>query len=93
VKIQDMRYKANADVMRMGLWHISNEPPRPIREEMLASIAFLIQLAETMLIHLVMHSVSKRFPYIVVEIPDVDVDPKVPIRYRLSLDHSKLRMV
>jgi hypothetical protein len=67
-------------------------PPRPIREEMLATTEFLMQLAEAMLIHLVMYRVSKHFPYIVVEVPDTDVDPKIPIKYRLSIDPSRLRI-
>jgi hypothetical protein len=78
--------------IQVPMWHISNEPPRPIKEEMLASITFLIQLAEAMLIHLVMHKVSKQAPYIVVEVPDTDVDPNVPIKYRLSIDLTKLKM-
>lgn len=78
--------------IQVPMWHVSNEPPRPIREEMLSSTTFLMQLAEVMLIHLVMHRVSKQFPYIVVEVPDEEVDPKIPIKYRLSIDPTKLKM-
>lgn len=78
--------------IQVPTWHVSNEPPIPIREEMLASIDFLIQLAEMMLIYLVLLRLSKKFPFIVIEIPVGDIDPNVPIRYRLSIDPSKLRM-
>jgi hypothetical protein len=73
--IEDFSLMPDAKI-QVPMWHVSNEPPRPIREDMLASITFLIQLAEGMLIHLVMQKVSKQFPYIVVEVPDADVDPK-----------------
>lgn len=76
-------------------WRLSNSDTpeaRPIKEEMHAAIAFLVQVAEAMLIHLVMHKVSRQFPFLVEEILDEDVDVKVPIKYRLSIDVTKLRM-
>lgn len=66
--------------------------PSPIKEEMFAAVEFLIQVAEAMLLHLVMQLVSQRFPYFIEEIPLENVDPKMPIKYRLSIDISKLRM-
>lgn len=78
--------------IRMPMWHLSDQEPRPIKDEMDAANYFLMHIAEAMLIHLVMHAVSRKFPYIIEEIPDDKVDEKAPIKYRLSLDISKLRM-
>lgn len=73
------------------MWYVSGETPRPIGEEMPAAVAFLVQMAEAMLIHLVMHAVDKRFPFIIQELSAGQVDPKMPIKYRLSIDVSKLK--
>jgi hypothetical protein len=40
-------------------WYLSDDTPRPIREEMSAAVEFLIRMAEAMLIHLVMVRVTK----------------------------------
>jgi hypothetical protein len=74
------------------MWYVSGETPRPIGEEMPAAVAFLVQMAEAMLIHLVMHSVDKRFPFIIQELDADHINPKMPIKYRLSIDVSKLRI-
>lgn len=78
--------------IRVPMWHLSGQEPRPIKEEMDAAIHFLMQIAEAMFIHLVMHTVSRKFPFVVEEIPDDKVDERSPIKYRLSLDISRLRM-
>lgn len=78
--------------IRVPSWHLSDQEPRPIKEEMFAAIEFLIQIAEAMLIHLVMHRVSKKFPFIVEEISDKNVNVNNPIKYRLSIDVSKLKI-
>jgi hypothetical protein len=64
-----------------------------VKNEMNDILNFLIQLAEWMLIHLVMHNVKKEFPYIVQEIADEDIDPKKPIKYQLSIDFSRLDFI
>lgn len=78
--------------IRVPMWHLSDQEPRPIGEEMFAVLEFLIQMAEAMLIHLVMHRVSKKFPFCIQEVEDKDIDVKNPTKYRLSIDISKLRM-
>jgi len=69
-----------------------DQEPRPVKDEMHAAIVFLLQVAEAMLIHLVMHRISRQFPFVVEEIPDENVDPKVSIKYRLTIDITKLKM-
>lgn len=73
------------------MWYVSGETPRPIRDEMPAAAEFLVQMAEAMLIHLVMHTVDGRFPFIIQEFDAAQVNPKMPIKYRLSIDLSKLK--
>jgi len=79
------------DSIAVPMWHVSGETPRPIREEMAGATEFLVQMAEAMLIHLVMHTVDKRWPFIIEEVDATQVDPKIPIKYRLSIDLSKLK--
>jgi len=79
------------DTISLPMWYLSGETPRPIGVEMLAGVQFLVQMAEGMLIHLVMHTADKRFPFIIQEYEAPDVDPKKPIKYRLSADLSRLR--
>lgn len=79
--------------IQVPMWHLSKQEPHPIKEEMSATIIFLMQLAETMLIHLVMHSISKKFPFIIEEVPVDSFDHNIPIKYRLSVDASKLKFV
>ena len=77
--------------IQVPMWHLSDREPRPIKEEMAAANHFLLQMAEAMLVRLVMHAVSHKFPFVIEEIPDDRVDGRVPIKYRLSVDVTKLR--
>lgn len=67
-------------------WYVSGEKPQPIRDEMLVAVQFLIRMAEVMLIHLVMDAVNKQLPFIIEEIKDTQVNTRMPIKYRLSID-------
>ena len=80
------------DTISLPMWYLSGETPRPIAAEMQAGVEFLVQMAEAMLIHLVMHTADKRFPFIIQEYEAPDIDPKKPIKYRLSVDLSRLRV-
>ena len=80
-----------AGTIALPMWYLSGETPRPIGEEMRAAMQFLVEMAEAMLIHLVMHAVDKRFPFIIQEYDASQIDAKKPIKYRLSIDMSKLR--
>ena len=72
-------------------WHVSGETqPSPVDQDMRAAVQFLVEIAEAMLICLVMHTIDKRFPFLIQEYDPGQVNPKKPIRYRLSVDLSKL---
>lgn len=75
------------------MWYLSGDKlsePHPIREEMAAAVDFLRDMAEAMLIHLVMQRVSCKLPFVIEVIQDDKLDPILPIKYRLSLDISRL---
>jgi len=59
---------------------------------MRAAVEFLVEMAETMLILLVMATVVDRIPFIVEKFADAEINPDNPMRYRLSIDASKLRL-
>ncbi len=71
-------------------WYLSDGEPHSIKEELIAVIAYLRDVAELMLIHLVMQTISKSFPFVIESIPEHKIDLTNPIRYRLSLDVSKM---
>jgi hypothetical protein len=77
--------------MSVPMWHVSGETPQPIHEEMPAATEFLVRMAEEMLLYLVLHTVDKRWPFIIEHVDATQANPKVPIKYRLSIDLSKLR--
>lgn len=58
---------------------------------MRAATLFLVEVAEAMLIYLVMHTIDKRFPFIIQEYEPERIDPKKPSKHRLSADLSKLK--
>ena len=70
--------------IKVPMWHVSGESRQRIREDMLASQDFLVQVGEAMLIHLVLHAADKRIPFTIVEVKSPS--PALPIRYRLSVD-------
>jgi len=85
-------FKVLPNAVAVPMWYISGDTPRPIGKEMPAAVEFLTQMTEAMLIHLVMASVTKNFPFIIVPIEEAKVDPKKPIKYRLSVDMARLNV-
>ena len=77
-------------------WRLSGDQTteaQPIKDEMIAAVSFVRDIAEILFIHLLMHRLSKNFPYFVEQIPDDAIDPARPIRYRLSIDFAQIRVV
>jgi len=72
-------------------WYISGDTPQSVREDMDAAVEFLIQITEMLLLHLILATVAKNVPFVVVQIEDAQVNPKMPIKYSLSIDISKLK--
>ena len=61
--------------------------------ELSAAVGFVQEIAEAMFIHLLLRRLSPAFPYYVEQVTDDDIDPALPIRYRLSIDFSRLQMM
>ena len=65
-------------------WYLEGEAPEPIAEGMQSVVDFLIQVAENMIILLIMQSGKERFTYKVQQIPDNEINRNFPIKYKLS---------
>lgn len=61
-------------------WHLSNEKPRFILQDMHKIIGFLLQMAESVFCHSIMLSVNRNLPYFIEKI-----DPDKPIVLKLRL--------
>ena len=61
-----------------------------IKENMAEIVEYLSEIAEHMVIHLVLGSVKKNIPYILVRLEKSEINAATPIRYKLSLDLSKM---
>jgi hypothetical protein len=87
--IDNIRVKPDGSVA-VPLWFITGSTPRPIHTEMLEAIERLIEMAELTLIHLVGERLDPRWPFILQEFSVAEVDAAEPVRYRLSIDISKM---
>lgn len=74
------------------LWYVTGKEPSALVDEMEAAIDFVITLGETMLIHLIFICLESSIPYYVEEIQDDKINKKIPIKYRLSIDTSRLKL-
>ena len=41
-------------------------------------------MAEAVLIFLLMHTIDKRFPFVIQALEATEINPKIPIKYRLG---------
>lgn len=76
-------------------WYIEGQgtaDPHPIKEEAAATVEFIRDIAEMMFIHLLMHRISKKFPFYIQEMPGDEITSALPIRYRLSIDVTRMRV-
>ena len=73
------------------VWYVKGNDPEPVVASMKSAIEFAVTFSESMLVHYLLASIKSNFPYYVEEIPEKDIDPKKPIRYRLSIDISSMK--
>ena len=73
------------------VWFVTGATPRPIHVETAAAINRIMEMAELMLIFLVDQRLDPRWPFAIEEVPDSERNPSQPIRFRLSIDMSRLR--
>lgn len=73
-------------------WYITEEEPCSIIEEMEAIVNYLLEIAEIMLINVVMYNIKKEIPFVIVEIPEPDINQDAPIKFKLSIDLNKISL-
>lgn len=88
-RIENVRIGPDGNPM-VPMWYITGSQPRPLHAEMRIGVAALVEMAELMLIHLVDERLDTRWPFVIVDHAESDIDPELPIRYRLTVDASKL---
>lgn len=77
------------------VWYLEGQgtvEPHPIKEEAAATVNFIRDIAEIFFIHLLMCRISKKFSFLIQEVPDDEIVSTLPIRYRLSIDVTKMRV-
>ncbi len=82
--IENFRLTPDTKIM-VPQWYITGDKATPIKEEMGEIVSYLLEIAETMLILLVMASVKKELPFVIEKIEDSNINPDAPIKYRLSM--------
>jgi hypothetical protein len=88
--IQNIRVQPDGSVAA-PVWYVTGAAPRPIHLDAAAGIQRMIEMAELMLIHLVDECLDARWPFVIQELDQSERDSTMPIRYKLSLDMSRLR--
>ena len=75
--------------IQVPMWGFAANELHPIKEEMLATITFLTEMAEAMIIHLIMSSPSD-YPLAIETIEESKIDSNNPVRYRLTVNLSQM---
>jgi hypothetical protein len=80
------------DSIRVPMWYVTGNTPRPIHVEMGAAVDLLVEIAEWLVIYLVDHRLDSRWPFVIEEIDEKSVNPDMPVKYRLTLDIRRLNL-
>jgi hypothetical protein len=67
-----------------------DEKGSPVHLDMRLISQNLVEIAEVLVVHLVMHTLDKSFPYVLEKVPEDEVDPDLPLRFRLGLNLSQI---
>lgn len=92
--VENFRVLPNGQIQKPS-WYLKGQgiaEPRPIGEEVVAIVDFVREITEGMFIHLLMHRISKKFPFFIQEIPEDEINSALPIRYRLSIDITRMQL-
>ncbi|MBU1706122.1 MAG: hypothetical protein ABIJ25_01655 [Pseudomonadota bacterium] len=65
-------------------WHLNDEPRAAVLTDFETFITNLLEFAEDLFI-LSLEKFNKKFPIVVVQIPEAERDPKCPVRLRMTL--------
>lgn len=72
--------------------HFSDRPSESLHETLRFCTTYLVHLTEALFIHSVMPRLVGSFPFTIEETQDNELLPECPIKYRLSIDFSALRV-
>jgi hypothetical protein len=73
------------------MWYLNIEEKSPIVHEMDVMVANLLTFCEETLI-LCLEKCSKTSPYVIMEIPEQERDVECPIRFRVTIDPSNIKL-
>lgn len=72
------------------VWYLNNDEKVSIVHDMEAMVTNLLTFCEETLI-LCLEKFKKELPFIIVEIPEKERDEKCPVRFRMTIDQTKLK--
>lgn len=73
-------------------WYVTGSPSRLIHDDMSGVVPFLIVTAELLFAYLVQHAIDPKWPFVIVQIPDERQNAAAPVRLRMSMDMSGVRL-
>lgn len=59
---------------------------------MAAALDFILDITKGMFVHLLMYRISNNLTFYIQEVPEVERNSKLPIRYKLSIDITRAQM-
>jgi len=71
-------------------WRIGDDQTQPVVQEMRVAYQFLIDVAEAMIVLLIKNSLSAKFPWILIEKSEDQVNEDIPTRFGITIDTVKL---
>ena len=90
-RIDNFRIEPDGSI-RVPMWFVTGETPRPIHVEMGAAIDLLVEITEWLVIYLADHRLDSRWPFVIEEVDEESINRDMPVRYRLTLDIGKLNL-
>lgn len=91
-QINNFRVLPNGNIQEPG-WCLAGEITsdfRSIKTEVKEAVDFVRELAELMFVYLLMHRITKKFPYVIRAIEEKDIPEYLPVRYELTIDFAKI---
>jgi hypothetical protein len=72
-------------------WYLNDEPKCPIAQEMMVTVDNLLTICEQTLL-LCLQKFKKDLPILIGEVPESQRDPNCPVRYKMMVDLSKVKL-
>lgn len=93
-QIKNFNVLPNGDIQVPTISLRGGEDPTEytLKEALEKTVSYLVNVAEAVVTHAVLDGLSNDFPFLVERIPDSEVDESKPIRHRLTIDTTKLKL-